>query len=538
MGLTTNLNGDLDPGFDDDNDDIRNSSEQSPLLAQGEWTTPAINTAAAIIEQEKARLHPRIIILSLSVIFIAELAVNVGIPAMNAVIESIICSQLHPEIVNGDGTLPFDSPESVCKSADVQSYLAMVRGWNSTFEAIPGIVCAIPYGILADRWGRKPVLLLSALGLNLSLAFTYGVLYFSNIFPVWAVCFGPLLMFIGGGAMVAVAMLYTMLSDVTSVDQRATVFFKFGAAFLTAQTISTPLSGYLLLFNMWLPLIVSYLLMTVINVASVWYPETLQLHRHAHAAQRRGQGSNDSTDTEDVNITAVEDTKTSVFEEIKAKALEGVDDVWRFVLGNTKIGFMLLSLVFVVLGKLAQELLLQYVTKRYHWTWSEAAFLMTIAGVTSMVTLIALLPAAGWFCAKYLGLKGVMKDVWLIRIVGPCLILGCLVIALAPTGVILGFGLVPYAFGSGLAPLIRSVLSALVEEHHIAILNTLIGITESVGIMVASPVLASSLSLGLKMGGAWIGLPFLLAAFFATVVTTIAWAFRPPKNAVQLSSDP
>lgn len=333
--------------------------------------------------------------------------------------------------------------------------------------------------------------------------------------------------------MIAIAMLYTMLSDVVVVDQRATVFFQFGAAFLTAQTISTPLSGWLMLFNMWLPLVVSFVLLIALLLAVLFFPETLQLHRQAREEQRR---SGNSSETEDDVDAPIERAKSSIVQDIKRKFLEGADDVWRFILGNTKVGFMMLSLVFVVLGKLAQELLLQYATKRYHWTWSEAAFLMTIAGVTSMVTLIALLPAAGWFCAKYLGLKGVMKDVWLIRVVGPCLIFGCLVIALAPSGIVLAFGLVPYAFGSGLSSLIRSVLSALVEQHHIAILNTLIGITESVGVMVASPLLAMSLSLGLKMGGAWIGLPFLLAALFAAIVTTIAWTFRPPKRELGQSS--
>ncbi|KAM7201953.1 Major facilitator superfamily domain containing protein [Naviculisporaceae sp. PSN 640] len=498
----------------------RHSSEDSPLLQQ-EPQQPDDT-----VEQERTRLRPRIIILSLAVIFLAELAVNVGVPAMNAVLEAIICNQLHPGVAAGNGngrldTLPADTVDSVCKSADVQSYLAMVRGWQATFESIPGILCAIPYGILADRWGRKPVLLLSALGLNLSLGSSYAVLLLSNIFPVWMVWFSGVFMFLGGGAMIAVAMLYTMLSDVLPVDQRATVFFQFGAAFLTAQTISTPLSGYLLLYNMWLPLIVSYVLMTVVNLIGLMFPETLQLHRHAHAAER----------TSSENEDEFADTKsTSVLQDIKAKMLEGAGDVWRFVLSNTKVGFMMLSLVFVVLGRLAQELLLQYATKRYHWTWSEAAFLMTIAGVTSMVTLIVIMPAAGVFCAKYLGLTGVMKDVWLIRVVGPCLIFGCLVIALAPNGIMLAFGLVPYAFGSGLPALIRSVLCSLVAEHHIAILNTLIGITESVGVMVASPVLAMSLSLGLKMGGGWIGLPFLMAALFATIVTVIAWTFRPPKK--------
>jgi len=527
----------------DDNDDAllgNGISEEYPLLGDTDTdaATGDITSKDLATEKERARLRPRVVVMALVCIFLAELAINVAVPAMNAVIESIICDQLHPGFAAGIGVEA--PPDSVCKSEDVQSYLVMVRGWMQTFESVPTIVCSIPYGIMADRWGRRLVLLLSALGLNLYLVFTYGVFLASNIVPIWTILFGNVFMFIGGGGMVAAAMLYTMLSDVVSVDDRATVFFQFGAAFLTAQTISAPLSGFLMLYSIWLPLLVSWVLMTFTNLLAFMFPETVQLHSEARDTQRRSNGrmrggNSDSSSEDDVEA---ENATPSAFQEFKSKAHEGLMDAWEFVMGNMKIAGLMLSLVFVVLGKLAQELLLQYATKRYHWTWSEAAFLMTISGVTSMVTLIVLLPAASWYFAKYLGLSGVIKDLWLIRIVGSCLIFGCLVIAVAPTGLVLAFGLVPYALGSGLSPLIRSVLSALVEEHHIAILNTLIGITESLGVVVASPLLAMSLSLGLKLGGGWIGLPFLFAAIFATIVTVIAWTFRPPRGDGRSSAEP
>lgn len=192
---SANHNGDAEVDIDDDMLG-RHSLEDSPLLQQDHGPQQPDDA----IEQERARLRPRAIILSLAVIFLAELAVNVGVPAMNAVLEAIICGQMHPEVASGTdpsgrlSTLPADTADSVCKSADVQSYLATIRGWQATFEAIPNILCAIPYGILADRWGRKPVLILSALGLNLGLGFSYGVLFFSNILPVWTVWFGAVFM--------------------------------------------------------------------------------------------------------------------------------------------------------------------------------------------------------------------------------------------------------------------------------------------------------------------------------------------------------
>jgi len=49
----------------------------------------------------------------------------------------------------------------------VQSKLASVMGWSDLFEAMPGIFLAVPYGILADRFGRKWLFVLSLVGVIL-----------------------------------------------------------------------------------------------------------------------------------------------------------------------------------------------------------------------------------------------------------------------------------------------------------------------------------------------------------------------------------
>jgi hypothetical protein len=43
--------------------------------------------------------------------------------------------------------------------------LALITGWKETFDQIPGIILALPYGFMADRIGRKRVVMLSLLGL-------------------------------------------------------------------------------------------------------------------------------------------------------------------------------------------------------------------------------------------------------------------------------------------------------------------------------------------------------------------------------------
>jgi hypothetical protein len=169
-----------------------------------------------------------VILLSLALVFLIELAIGMTTPPVNAIMESIICRQKHPELfppqddnlddVPAATTIPIpptepnqptnpDTPttpwsaaaapaaetttkirhmagglilvdDPACKGADVQGYLAMLRGWTNTFEAFPGIIGAVPYGILSDRWGRRPVLALGMVGCVVSVAFTYGVCEF------------------------------------------------------------------------------------------------------------------------------------------------------------------------------------------------------------------------------------------------------------------------------------------------------------------------------------------------------------------------
>jgi MFS family permease len=71
------------------------------------------------------------------------------------------------------GVILADDP--VCKGPDVQGYLAMLRGWQATFESVPGMLTAVPYGVLSDRWGRRGVLGLSLGGISLGVVWTFGV---------------------------------------------------------------------------------------------------------------------------------------------------------------------------------------------------------------------------------------------------------------------------------------------------------------------------------------------------------------------------
>lgn len=86
--------------------------------------------------------------------------------AFNALWESSICYNLHPDLRNG--TLEDRLADPRCKGEDVQSELAVLKGWFNMWIMVPGLVMAMPYGILADRMGPRFVILLVPIGHGLS----------------------------------------------------------------------------------------------------------------------------------------------------------------------------------------------------------------------------------------------------------------------------------------------------------------------------------------------------------------------------------
>lgn len=79
---------------------------------------------------------------------------------------------------------------------------------------------AFPYGLLADRQGRRSTLAWGIPGFAVNAIITITVMWFSNIFPLRAVWLSSLGWLIGGGPVVAFAIIWTMMADVTTESER------------------------------------------------------------------------------------------------------------------------------------------------------------------------------------------------------------------------------------------------------------------------------------------------------------------------------
>lgn len=92
---------------------------------------------------------------------------SVSVAAQLRLLEDIICTAYYeknsPITTQGGGV-----HENICKTTEIQEVLAQVLGWQSFFENMPGLLLAMPYGVVADKYGRKVVLVASMIGMFLS----------------------------------------------------------------------------------------------------------------------------------------------------------------------------------------------------------------------------------------------------------------------------------------------------------------------------------------------------------------------------------
>ena len=88
--------------------------------------------------------------------------VLVTIP-LNQILESIICHRTFSDLSN--------DTDPRCKDENVQRELSFIRGWQLTFDVIPGLLTAMLYGLAAKRCGRQLILALSVSGGTLAAGF-------------------------------------------------------------------------------------------------------------------------------------------------------------------------------------------------------------------------------------------------------------------------------------------------------------------------------------------------------------------------------
>ncbi|RKU44004.1 hypothetical protein DL546_007082 [Coniochaeta pulveracea] len=223
MGLTDTTSADVI----DHDEEAQEISESTPLLSDLTDHVPA---------SAPFRHRGRIVILLCAFAFTTMLADNLQPAALIQVLENVICDNYYT-------SHPSDPQQ--CKTTAVQKELAKVRGYQQLVPVFAGLLCTVPYGLLAERIGRKHVLMLYLAGILAAFSWVLAVCYF-RFLPVRWVWFSGAFLFIGGGDSVGSSVVHVMVTDVVAPAERAQIFLYLHAADVVSGFVGPAISAVLM----------------------------------------------------------------------------------------------------------------------------------------------------------------------------------------------------------------------------------------------------------------------------------------------------
>jgi hypothetical protein len=153
------------------NDDAEQASETSPLVRDGSESRDHPESTTT----QGHHPHPkflRVAVLILASVFIIETASFMTKAPLMRLLEDVICRSYYESTSPPTLDLSLPIPEGECKAPLIQGKLAMLQGWDMVISCVPGLLLSVPYGVLADKHGRKFVLILALGGVLLSLLWT------------------------------------------------------------------------------------------------------------------------------------------------------------------------------------------------------------------------------------------------------------------------------------------------------------------------------------------------------------------------------
>lgn len=146
------------------------------------------------------------------------------------------------------------------------------------------------------------------------------------------------------------------------------------------------------------------------------------------------------------------------------------------------------------------------------------------AGINLIVHAIGI-PALSTLLLWRLKLHEIAKDKRIAQISGCFLILGTSIIFAAGSWTILVLGQVLYSMGLAFSVPVRSIVTSMVEKRHLAALYTTISVLLYGGMLTGEPLFAGAFGWGLRIGGLWIGMPYLVACgCFALALLAVSTA--------------
>lgn len=288
---------------------------------------------------------------------------------------------------------------------------------------------------------------------------------------------------------------------------RATVFFQITATAITSQFVGPLASAGLMTWSPWIPMLLGLGIELASLIVLVFIPETIDLRRSAPVS----------------SPASPPDDRTRVESSRWNRLVNHVQSFPSRLPSNYRV--ILISCTFLVhMLLLNRDVLLQYISTRYGISLAESTTLISIRSGLVVLLSVAVLPLVNTYCRRRLSTQ--QSDMLLARTSALIMALSFLGVGFAPRLPLLVASLVVNALGWGFWSFLRSLTTSLVEVKNLARLNTLIGVFDTVGLMIGSPVLAALFAKAIEFEGPWFGFPFIVCSGVIGLLALVLFAIR------------
>ncbi|KAF3763674.1 hypothetical protein M406DRAFT_14601, partial [Cryphonectria parasitica EP155] len=442
---------------------------------------------------------------------------------LNLVIERRLCLEyyLHhdPSQIGPDGAVD----EVLCKIDIVQQGLGWLQGTMDTIWVVGDLLMTVPLGFVAERYGRRVVLWLNLVPRLFMLSWAVLVGFFDRAIPTKAIVIGPMLSFLGGDC-VFNSITYSLTAGMTDdYVLRASYFGYMSSISYVVNLLGPALASFSMTILLWLPFWIGIALLLAAALVIRMVPDFTSSARYPDEQEQPLLSS---------PLLKAQHAGPS-FVQLVVERFRTLKTVLRSHSRN--FGLMLLCFLLASLASSDTKLLVQYISKRYHWTFASAGYLISGKAVVNFTLLTFIVPRALRSVADSSAGQGSpdASDRINIRFANACFgvsIIGALAIALAATIWLLIPAMFIYALGSALPIFTLSLLkspsvisssegSSSSEDDdglHAGEADThifsIVMLVKTLGSLIGAPLMAVLWVKGIGLGGGALGMPYFVSS--------------------------
>jgi MFS family permease len=433
-------------------------------------------------------------------IFLIETCVILQTAPQTQILEDAICDKYYV----GKDSLQPTARLNKCKAGDVQRELAFIKGWQYSLDQVPGFVMALPYAALSTKWGHRSILSLSLFGYLVSTLWIQFVCWRADIFPLRLTWLSSLAQFAGGGGMVFYAIIFSLASDIATEGQRTNLFIILSSLTYLAEIFITPISIALMHWNPWISLIASDVIVVILIGLAFALPVSQKIYKLIDSIDSEQDSGHDS----DESLPIVKPPSFTTYLKRCVKAVQ-------LIIKNRMVAAIFLTLLMAACQRATNDLILIYASDKFNLTIADASFLAQLRGAMSLLLSLIILPTISHMIERSSSLDPQERDLLLSRFSTLLIAIGFMVFGVASKLALATFGVVITALGSGINGLCKSIIVSLFDTNTTATILSAVAMQQTIGAMIAGPLFSYLYGVGLGLGTAWIGIPFVvLGALF------------------------